>query len=130
MPTVASRAERDFPCPSRVPRARHSVLASRAMRARLFVSFASVSLFGSFALAACGGDAPPPQAPAKPFTAAITKPTSPPVEAPSSIPYAQLSRDEFNRRAVLLNVPLFWAGDTNGNKAIDPNEVRALLFYL
>ena len=99
------------------------------MRARLFVSFASVSLFGSFALAACGGDAPPPQAPAKPFTAAITKPTSPPVEAPSSIPYAQLSRDEFNRRAVLLNVPLFWAGDTNGNKAIDPNEVRALLFY-
>ncbi len=51
------------------------------------------------------------------------------MEAPSSIPYAQLSRDEFNRRAVLFNVPVFWASDANANKAIDPNEIRSLLFY-
>ena len=80
-------------------------------------------------LLACGGDAPPPpQPPPQQTTAATAKPV-PTQEAPSSIPYAELTRDEFNRRAVLLNVPIFWAADANANKAIDPSEVRTLLFY-
>jgi hypothetical protein len=96
------------------------------MRARLFISFASISILGA---AACGGDAPPPQTPAHPFTADTAKAPPPPIDSPPAAPYAQLSRDEFNRRAVLFNVPIFWVADANGDKAIDPNEVRSLLFY-
>lgn len=96
------------------------------MRARLFVSSASLCIAG---LIACGGDALPPQSSAKPFTAAAAKPAPTAADAPPSAPYAELTRDEFNRRAVLLNVPLFWLADTNTNKAIDPSEVRTLLFY-
>ncbi|MEO8877574.1 MAG: hypothetical protein ABI461_18415 [Polyangiaceae bacterium] len=95
------------------------------MRARLSVSFAAVSMLG---VLACGGD-PLPQAPAHPFTAATAKPAPTSAEAPPTAPYAQLTRDEINRRAVLFNIPLFWVADTNANKAIDPNEVRTLLFY-
>ena len=43
--------------------------------------------------------------------------------------YDALERSTFNQLAVRLNLPLFWAEDKNGNKAIDPDEVRSLLFY-
>jgi hypothetical protein len=43
--------------------------------------------------------------------------------------YKDLDRDTFNRLAVRLNLPLFWAEDANGNGAVDPGEVRSLLFY-
>ena len=43
--------------------------------------------------------------------------------------YKELDRDAFNRLAVLLNQPLFWGADANGNGAVDPDEVRSLLFY-
>jgi hypothetical protein len=41
----------------------------------------------------------------------------------------QLSPAEFNALAVRLNLPIFWVGDTNGNKSVDENEVVPLLFY-
>lgn len=94
------------------------------MRAhRLFLSASLTSLV----LVACGGDAPPPAAPTS-TPAAATAPST--AAAPTaSAPYSELTRDELNRRAVLFNVPLFWAADANANKAVDPSEVRTLLFY-
>ena len=95
------------------------------MKARTLAILAPITT----TLLACGGEPPPsPQPPPQQTTAATAKP-APTQQAPSSIPYAELTRDEFNRRAVLLNVPIFWAADANGNKAIDPSEVRTLLFY-
>jgi hypothetical protein len=47
--------------------------------------------------------------------------------APTSTP--RDSRLRFNQLALRLNLPLFWAQDTNGNGAPDPDEVRSLWFY-
>src|SRR3954465_12215924 len=41
----------------------------------------------------------------------------------------QLTPAEFNALAVRLNLPLYWMGDTNGNKSVDDDEVASLLFY-
>ena len=43
--------------------------------------------------------------------------------------YDQLTRPEFNALALRLNVPLFWAADEDGDGAVDPGEIRTLLFY-
>ncbi len=39
------------------------------------------------------------------------------------------ARQHFNQLAMRLDLPLFWAQDTNRNGTPDPGEVRALLFY-
>ena len=41
----------------------------------------------------------------------------------------RISRADFNRFAVRLDLPVYWTADTNGNQAIDPDEVASLLFY-
>lgn len=41
----------------------------------------------------------------------------------------QLSRLDFNRWAVRLNLPIFWIEDTDNDRVIDANEVTSLLFY-
>lgn len=43
--------------------------------------------------------------------------------------YAGIERKQFNRLAVRLNLPLLWENDANNNQAIDPDEVRSLMFY-
>jgi len=43
--------------------------------------------------------------------------------------HGALSRDDFNRLAARLDLPLFWTADRNGNAAADPDEVVSLLFY-
>jgi len=40
-----------------------------------------------------------------------------------------LSRDDFNRLAERLNLPLFWRVDADGDAAVDPDEVVGLLFH-
>lgn len=40
-----------------------------------------------------------------------------------------LDRARFNQLALRLDLPLFWANDTDGDGAPDPDEVRALSFY-
>jgi hypothetical protein len=40
-----------------------------------------------------------------------------------------ISRADFNRFAVRSNLPVYWISDANGNSALDPDEVAALLFY-
>jgi hypothetical protein len=41
----------------------------------------------------------------------------------------KLSRADFNRFAVRLNLPVFWASDANGNGVPDTSELRPLLFF-
>src|SRR5215467_13358625 len=43
--------------------------------------------------------------------------------------HPKISRDDFNRLAVHLNQPIFWAADANKSGTIDPGEVKTLLFY-
>jgi hypothetical protein len=43
--------------------------------------------------------------------------------------YDALPRLRFNQLAQRTNVPVFWASDANENNALDPDEVRELLFY-
>lgn len=40
-----------------------------------------------------------------------------------------LSTDAFNTGALRANVPLFWIGDTNHDRALDASELRVLSFY-
>ena len=81
------------------------------------------------AAAACGGttaENPPPAAPAK--TQAPTPVTAAPA-APAPRVHKDLDRATFNKMAVRLNQPAYWASDADGDGAIDPEEVATLLFY-
>jgi hypothetical protein len=44
-------------------------------------------------------------------------------------PRPSLTRADFNRAAVRLDLPLFWRADTNGNGHADVDEIATLLFY-
>ena len=57
-----------------------------------------------------------------------------PAPAPDAGPAAPpapraIARDEFNRWAVHLNLPIFWIGDADGDGEVDAGEVAPLLFY-
>ncbi len=69
------------------------------------------------------GPAPSLSASVVPAASSSTPPAAP------KLAYAELGRDEVNRAAVRLDLPLYWVRDTNGNGAVDPDEVRTLLFY-
>src|SRR5512140_1567021 len=77
------------------------------------------------AAAACGGGSTPP--PATPTTTADRVPATATTAAPA-LKYA-MDRTAFNETAFRLNLPVYWMGDTNGNGAVDADEVRALQFY-
>lgn len=66
--------------------------------------------------AAPAAPAPPPSAPA-------------PAAAAPEAHHVDLPRLRVNQLAMRLNLPLYWAADKNKNGSIDPDEVRALLFY-
>ena len=66
---------------------------------------------------ACGGHAAAPSS----KSASTTPPAKP--------AHADVTRDEFNRVAVRLNLPIYWARDRNANLGIDPDEVKSLSFY-
>jgi len=40
-----------------------------------------------------------------------------------------LTRLDFNRFAVRANLPVYWVADSNGNGAVDPDEIASLRFY-
>lgn len=40
-----------------------------------------------------------------------------------------VKRADFNRLAVQLNLPVYWAADTNGDGGVQPDEISTLLFY-
>ena len=75
----------------------------------------SAALLAAF-LVACGGG-----------SSQRAQTTTPEAQAAPS--YAGLPRLRFNQLAMRLNLPLFWAADADEDGAVDPDEVRALLFY-
>jgi hypothetical protein len=75
--------------------------------------------FGALALAACD----PPKPSHSPAPSASAKP------AQATVKYDALDRATFNRVAVQMDLPLYWIEDKNADKAINPDETAALLFY-
>src|ERR1700722_12882783 len=75
---------------------------------------------------ACDHDAaqPPPASPPSPALAPSSVASPPGTVAP-----AKISRADFNRYAVRLNLPLFWAADPDGDGIPDRDEVKTLLFF-
>ncbi len=65
-------------------------------------------------LVACKKDQPPPVADAEPVE---TTATTPPAKLDA------IARDDFNRVAAELALPIFWSQDANKNKALDPEEL-------
>lgn len=57
------------------------------------------------------------------------QPASRTAASDGAIDYGQLERLRFNQLALAQNAPLFWAEDADGDGAVDPDEVRTLLFY-
>jgi len=71
-----------------------------------------------------GATWPPPAPPPAPV-----QPLAPPATATPVAPPPKLSRADFNRFALRLNLPVFWAADTNGDGVPARDEVKTLLFY-
>ncbi|MGD0524008.1 MAG: hypothetical protein ABSE49_02625 [Polyangiaceae bacterium] len=91
------------------------------MRSALLLT--TLAAFTAFT-AACGESVPPPAPPPPP------PPTSAPVVTAAPAPLApKMSRADFNRFALRLNAPLFWAADANGDGVPNRDEVKTLLFY-
>src|SRR5689334_9312207 len=78
-------------------------------------------LIATATLAACGE--PTPVTPPQPSP--LPEPIRP-VAAPAPAKLDAIPRLQFNRLAAELDLPLFWIADTNGNGALDPDEVATL----
>jgi len=63
-----------------------------------------------------------------PRTGSAESPPKDPKDPPAANP-TKISRADFNRFAVRLNLPVYWIADTNDNGTPDPDERAALLFY-
>ncbi len=72
----------------------------------------------------------PGPAPQQPAPTPVTAPTPTPVDpsAPARR-HDAVSRSEFNRWAVRLNLPIYWIADANSDGNLDPAETASLMFY-
>ncbi len=71
---------------------------------------------------ACAGETPPPEPPPAPAPPTVVAPPAPPA-------YSGIDRAAFNRAAVRLDLPLYWASDKDENGTVSPDEIASLLFY-
>lgn len=79
-------------------------------------------LLATVALTAC--DERQPVGPPQPLPPPIPMGTTAPAPAPAKLD--SIPRLQLNRLAAELDLPLFWIADTNGNGAIDADEVATL----
>jgi hypothetical protein len=92
------------------------------MRNPISIAAPLVSLL--LATAALSGCGEPPAAPPQPLPPPIPMGTTEPAPAPAKLD--AIPRLQLNRLAAELDLPLFWIADTNGNGAIDTDEVATL----
>jgi hypothetical protein len=90
------------------------------MRPARLASLLALVVLGSLA---CGE--PRPQKPDARAPVALAS-AAPPAPAPVSPGFDRIARKEFNRRAVELELPIFWRHDENSDGAVDPNELAVL----
>ena len=90
--------------------------------------FTPLHLLALALVTACGGSSADGFTFAEPRAVAERAPEPPPPE-PEEPVYAGLERLRFNQLAMRLGIPVFWVRDANDNDAIDPDEVRGLLFH-
>lgn len=69
---------------------------------------------------------PPPAPPADPLDGPGPNAAGP---AGASNRYAEVDRATFNRFAARLNLPVYWVRDTDGDKAVDADEIASLLYF-
>jgi hypothetical protein len=97
---------------------------------RLSLSFAvsCVSIFTVFCLLGCPASTNPELRPDEPAGvgagAGVTPSTNPEAAPKNTLP--ALSRDDFNRIAVLLDRPIFWEKDEKNAGVLDPEELATL----
>jgi hypothetical protein len=99
----------------------------RSLRVSLALPAASV-----FALIACSpaaSETPAPKTPPPASSASAPATSASVAVAPEKKRHDAFARDALNRLAVRSNLPLFWVADANHDGAIDPAEVKTLLFY-
>ncbi len=84
-------------------------------------------LLATAALTACGEE-PPPVAPPQPLMGPQPTVGAPGslVPAPAAAKLDAVPRLQLNRLAAELALPLFWIADSNGNGAVDPDEIATL----
>ena len=96
---------------------RRSVIKVAAMK-RLTI----LAAFAAFLAVACDENHPS----SAPAASSAGTTAAPAAAAPK---YGDVDRETFNRLAVRLNLPVYWATDADKDNAVSPAEVRALLFY-
>ena len=85
-------------------------------------------VIGTLALAVLGAGCGSGSTGAGESAQSALRPPSPP-EPAAGTAYSGPTRLRFNQLALRLGLPLFWQEDTDGDGAVDPDEVRALLFH-
>ncbi len=85
-------------------------------------------LLAAATLSACDEPPPatPPQPPAGPELVSTSAPVLTATPAPAAAKYDAIPRLQLNRLAAELDLPLFWIADSNGDGAVDPDEVATL----
>jgi hypothetical protein len=86
---------------------------------RFRLAYAAAGLLSTIGFVACAANAPQRRA-AKAAPAPLA---SSPAKTPG---FDRLARSDFNRRAVELNLPIFWRNDADADGALDPDELVVL----
>jgi hypothetical protein len=79
-----------------------------------------------FGLSACKGKSQTTRGRTGPSQGAVDEAAGAKEATPA---YGAVPRLRFNQLAVRSNIPLFWVSDADGDSAVDPDEVAALMFY-
>ncbi|MFS8070893.1 MAG: hypothetical protein ACMG6S_31385, partial [Byssovorax sp.] len=81
-------------------------------------------LIAAATLTAC--EEPPPMTPPQPLPGPLPGVVGAPAPAAPPAKLDAIPRLQLNRLAAELALPLFWTADSNGNGAVDPDEVATL----
>jgi hypothetical protein len=106
------------------------LVAVLALRVSAVSAVSAVLAVSAASVAGCKTRREPvPREQAGSGSAAQARPSAPKPAPPARPAPGAISRAQFNRWAVRLNLPVYWIADGNANRQIDPDEVAPLLFY-